>query len=465
MLISLYLVRMDSIGGHHDVFGRIHERVQKKGRLDRWAKQTGFLKRKGKLSPYDFVVLMTIGQLGMKHPSLAGMAAAIETRISRVALHYRFSKAAAALLFKCLHFVLQQKFSRLGQINTKLLRPFRRVLLVDSSSWDVSEKLRSVLPGSGGAASAANCKLQAVYDYKHGELAFLDVTAGTVPDNRYTDHLPDLLQKGDLLLIDQGYFKLSTLADIIAKGAFFLTRFLVRTLLKDAITQAPIDLAKHLHQVQSNACEMNVLMGGEERSQVACRLIALRVSEQVAQERRRRLKKEAKKKGRVASKHHLHMCDWTLLITNVPQRWLALEMVRALYTVRWQIELLFKQLKSILRIHQSDTSKENRLRCELYGKLIGAVIIHRIHAAENNRIWNTKCRQVSMEKFYKRFQERAFTVLSLLLSSVPEAVAYLRDQIKRIIPACLKGRQPTRMTTLEILEAQRDPMLEIEEPR
>jgi hypothetical protein len=75
-----------------------------------------------------------------------------------------------------------------------------------------------------------------------------------------------------------------------------------------------------------------------------------------------------------------------------------------------------------LRIHQSDTSKENRLRCELYGKLIGAVMIHRIHAAENNRIWNTKCRQVSMEKFYKRFQERAFTVLSLLLSSVPEAV-------------------------------------------
>lgn len=462
---SLWPARTDSAGGHHDLSRRIHGRVQKKGRLTRWAKQTGFRKRKGKLSPYDFVVLMTIGQMGMKHPSLAGMATAMEMRISRVALHYRFSKGAAAFLLKCLHFVLQQKCSHLGQINTKLLRPFRRVLLVDSSSWDISEKLRSVLPGSGGAASAANCKLQAVYDYKHGELAFLDVTAGTVPDNRYTAHLPDLLQKGDLLLVDQGYFKLRTLADIIAKGAFFLTRFPVRTLLKDAITQAPIDLAKRLRQVQSNACEMQVLMGGEKLSQVTCRLIALRVSEQVANERRRRLKKEAKKKGRVVSKHHLHMCDWTLLITNVPRRWLALEMVRALYTVRWQIELLFKQLKSILRIHQSDTSKENRLRCELYGKLIGAVILHRIHAVENNRIWDTTRRQVSMEKLYKRFQERAFTVLGLLFSSVSEAVAYLRDQIKRLIPACLKGRQPTRMTTLEILEAQRDPMLEIEEPR
>jgi hypothetical protein len=463
-LTSFWPARADSTGGHHDISRRIHGRVQKKGRLNRWAKQTGFLKRKGKLSPYDFLVLMTIGQLGMKHPSLSGMATAIESRISRVALHYRFSKAAAAFLLKCLHFVLKQKFSRLDQIHTKLLRSFHRVLLVDSSSWVVSEKLRSVLPGSGGVASAANCKLQAVYDYKRGELTFLDVTAGTVPDNRYSDHLPDWLQKGDLLLIDQGYFKLKTLADIIAKGAFFLTRFPVRTILKNAITQAPIDLAKHLCQLQCNAYEMNVLMGGEKLSQVACRLIALRVSEQVANERRRRLKKNAKRKGRVVSKRHLYMCEWTLLITNVPQRWLALEMVRALYTVRWQIELLFKQLKSILSIHQSNTGKENRLRCELYGKLIGAVIIHRIHAVENNRIWNTKRRQVSMEKLYKRFQERAFTVLGLLLSSIPEAFAYLRDQIKRIIPACLKGRQRTRMTTLEILEAQHDPMLHIGVP-
>lgn len=183
---------------------------------------------------------MTIGQLGMKHPSLGGMVTAIKTRISRVALHYRFSAAASAFLLKCLQFVLHQKFSCLGQINTKLLRPFRRVLIVDSSSWDISENLRSVLPGSGGAASTANCKLQAVYDYKHSVLSFLDVTAGTVPDNRYTNHLPGMLQKGDLLLIDQGYFKLSTFTDIIAKKAFFLTRFLVRTVLQDAITHAPI---------------------------------------------------------------------------------------------------------------------------------------------------------------------------------------------------------------------------------
>ena len=404
-----------------------------------------------------------MGQLGMKHPSLAGMVTAIEARVSRVALHYRFTAEATAFMFKCLCFVLQQKCSGLGQIDTKLLRPFGRVLIVDSSSWEVNERLRAVLPGSGGKASEAACKLQAVYDYKRGELRFVEVTQGIHPDNRYTDNLPGMLNKGDLLLIDQGYFKLSMLEALVAKGAFFLTRFLMRTVVLDPATQQRIDLLKHLSTMDGNACEMDVLIGGDTMPKVPVRLIALRVSEQVANERRRRLRREAKKKGRAISKLHLKMCDWTVLTTNVPQRWLPLEMVRALYTVRWQIELLFKQLKSILRVHQSDTGKENRLRCELYGKLIGAVIIHRIHAVETNRLWNTQRREVSMEKLYKRIQERAFTLMRTLLASVRKAFRYLHSVLALVIPACLKERQPSRLTTLECLEAQYDPVLDIEQ--
>jgi len=302
------------------------------------------------------------------------------------------------------------------------------------------------------------------YDYKRGALDFLEVTPGTVPDNRYTEHLPGLLQTDDLLLIDQGYFKLQTLLEIAAKGAFFLTRFPVRTVVQEARTLAPIDLAMHLSQVEGPTCDLDVLMGRPRVPQVACRLIALRVSDHVANARRRRLKTDAKRKGRTVSTHHLRMCDWTLLITTVPSQWLPVEMVRALYTVRWQIELLFKQLKSILRVHHSTTGKEPRLRCELYGKLIGAVLIHRIHAAETTRYWNTHRREVSMDKLYTRVQERAFTLLRLLLASVHDAEAYLRDQLPRIIPACLKERQRSRMTTLECLEAQYDPVLAIRVP-
>ena len=450
-------------GVQHEADRRIHDAVQKKGRLNRWAKQTGFRKRKGKISPFEFLVLMTMGQLGMKHPSLAGMVTAIEARITRVALHYRFTAEATAFMLKCLFFALRQKFGGLGPIETELLRHFGRVLIVDSSSWDVNKELAALLPGSGGGASTANCKLQAAYDYKRSELQFLDVTPGTHPDNRYTDNLPDMLNKGDMLITDLGYFKLGMLCSIVAKGAFFLTRFITNTAVRDPATRKRIELHKYLSKVDGDICQMDVIIGGDRMPKVPCRLIALRVSEQIANERRRRLKKEAQKKGRTVSQYHLKMCEWTVLTTNIPQQWLPMEMARALYTVRWQIELLFKQLKSILRVHQSDTGKENRLRCELYGKLIGAVIIHRIHAAETNRLWNTQHREVSMEKLYKRIQERAFTLMSKLLARVNEAVAYLRTELLALIPYCLKERQPSRLTTLECLEAQWDPMLNLQQ--
>lgn len=131
--------------------------------MTRLAKQTGFQKRKGILTPSEFLILLTLGQFGMPHPSLGGMVAALSARISREALHQRFTAQAAAFLLHCLHAVLRDKL-QLAPICTALFQPFARVLLVDSSSWDISAKLRAVLPGAGGHASVANCKIQTAYD-------------------------------------------------------------------------------------------------------------------------------------------------------------------------------------------------------------------------------------------------------------------------------------------------------------
>ena len=74
------------------------------------------------------------------------------------------------------------------------------------------------------------------------------------------------------------------------------------------------------------------------------------------------------------------------LFPNVPTQWLPVEMVRHFYALRWQVALLFKQLKTVLCIHKSNTGKENKLRCEIYGKLITAVLIHRVHEEINIRL-------------------------------------------------------------------------------
>ena len=143
---------------------------------------------------------MTVGHVGMKHPSLAGMVDAITVPMTREVMHARFTPQAEAFLETCLRQALNRSVNDARPIQTALLDPFKRVLLFDSSSWDVDPHLADVLPGSGGGASAANCKLQVGYEYKHGKLGFFKIDPGTRPDNAHTTQLPSILQTGDLAL-------------------------------------------------------------------------------------------------------------------------------------------------------------------------------------------------------------------------------------------------------------------------
>lgn len=132
---------------------------------------------------------MTVGQLGMKHPSLAGMVEAIKAGISREGMHRRFSETAAAFMKRCADYILKQKISAIIPLKSNLLEHFKRILIFDSTSWDIHPNLRNVLPGSGGMASDANCKLQACYEYKCGELRFFEIQPGIAPDSAYTSQL------------------------------------------------------------------------------------------------------------------------------------------------------------------------------------------------------------------------------------------------------------------------------------
>ncbi len=396
---------------------------------------------------------MTAGLVGIPHSSLAGMVNAIHAKISREALHLRFTPAAVSFMKKCVDFVLHAKSKTMTVIDARLLNHFKNVYLFDSTSWDIDPKLHAIFPGSGGDASKANCKVQLCYEYLRGALSFFEILPGTKTDRGYTVKLPDLIAPGDLLIADLGYFSLQTLQRIAANGAFFLFRLLAGTCTFDARTLQPIVLCDVLKKVVGNAYQLDIIMGvDDEQRRVNCRLVCLRVSDNIANERRRKLKRNAARKGKMVSEKQLFLAGWILMVSNIPKEWLAPEMLRPLYSLRWQIELLFKQLKSVLAIHQSATSKEPRLLCELMGKLIMAILIHRIHADANIHWWNNKRQEISMDKLYKRFQERSFILANLLLVSLSKAVRYLISELSLLMKDCRKLKQKSRLSSLEFLE-------------
>jgi Transposase DDE domain len=421
-----------------------------KRKVHRWARQAGFGKHPQKLTPFEFLMLMVWGQMASVAPSLEALVTFLDHRIGRVALHYRLNRAASEFLWTCLEWVLEQGRQVQLFLQSGWLESFPRILIHDSSSWDLPAALQSVFAGSGGSASPANCKLHLTYELKRGLLNRLRLTAGKDPDQAFGPQLLPQIRVKDLVITDLGFFSLRFFAALTAQGAYFLSRFLIGTQLRTADTGQPIDLARVLRKATADAYQHRVLMGSG--AGVACRLIGLRVPEPIAQRRRRQLKKNAQKKGRTPSQLHLQLCDWTLLVTNAAEVLLPAPKIRTFYRLRWQIELIFKQLKSVLRIHQCRTTKKHRLLCELYGKLIAAVLLHSLHGPLQAELWNQHHQALSFDKLWKRVPKRALTLLQASLNSLNQFIRAFLRELPKLLKACLKCRQPSRLTSLELFE-------------
>jgi hypothetical protein len=396
---------------------------------------------------------MTVGLYGIAHPSLEAFVHALRMKISRAGIHLRFTKEAVSFMEKCARTAFTQSIPAMPALSMALTRHFKRVMIIDSTSWDINPRLRSAFPGSGNQIrKSANCKVQLCFEYLRGILSFFEITPGIKPDNGYARSLAYHIDTGDLVITDLGYFCLEYFQKICSAGAYFLSRLLHGVALYDATTNRHIDLLKLLKNTAANTREMQITMGRIGcKHQVACRLICLRVDTKTAELRRRRLKLTARRKSRAVSKKRLFLAQWTILVTNIPARWLPADKAWTLYRVRWHIELIFKQMKSVLHINARSNKSESRFRCELLGKFIMAIMLHRLHAHAHVHAWNKEKIEISIEKFYKRIKELSFLLMQFLLQSPLCACNYLRTQWKIIVWSCRKNKQKSRRTLLEDL--------------
>ena len=94
--------------------------------------------------------------------------------------------------------------------------------------------------------------------------------------------------------------------------------------------------------------EKTVVLGA--CAHVPARLIAVRVPEAIVNERRRHAQAVAKKRGSTPSQAHLTLMAWNLFITNVPTTVWPPKTVGIAYSLRWQVELVFRAWKSGLHL-------------------------------------------------------------------------------------------------------------------
>lgn len=248
------------------------------------------------------------------------------------------------------------------------------------------------------------------------------------------------------MLFDLGYFKVQTLSEIAHRGALFLTRFLVGMSLLDASTEEPLDI---LALDPSVISDREVILVTEKKK-LRFRLIATAVSDSVAEQRRRRLREDVRRRtGKQPTKRRLDFCDWSVFLTNISASELPAENVLPFYRFRWQIELFFKTLKSLLKITEVQTANENRLRCHILGKVLFAALIYRFYGTLNNHCWNENNREISLYKLTKRFVRLASLLHSKIRKSVAAGHLLIVQNCRIFLRACLKRKQNSRKTTLE----------------
>lgn len=421
------------------------------------ARSTRWLIRQGKIDPFEFLVGLVFGQMSSLGLSLSAHAGCFSEPVKREAVHQRYHQRAVeffrASFQECLHQSLEE--CPQASLTAALAEIFPAIHLVDSTSFDCPESLAEIYPGCGGAASGANCKILLRYEYLRSLFEPVALLPGKRSDQGLAVMLPDLLSAGELLLTDKGFLKVEVLQQIDHKKAYFLMpwcRTLTLWLAGPQDTRLALNLAQALGSSQASVLSWPEVYLGKAADAPTFRVVAFRLSPESAARQRAGLREAQRKQGRQPTAEALELAGWLILITNAPEGKLPARAMSYLYRVRWQVELVFKQCKSVLRLHMTKArTNKYRVQCEIWARLIAAVVLFAWHSHLQAASQGQPQREISFAQLARQLQQNGMTLALALIEGGQRLQETLWRLWRHLLYTTAKGRQRTRKTTQELL--------------
>ena len=346
-------------------------------------KMTRFLIRRSKLVPAYFLSTLILSYLSNGDKALILMAVNLadwfKIDVSAQALSERLkNKRTVNFLKECFVLSLNMKLKPCISNNgyAKYLTMFREIKIGDSTSIELSESLAKNFKGSGGGASKSALKLNFLMDMFSNSTTQIDVKRGSCSDRRFVKSTVRYMKKGELLIKDLGYFSLEAFKTIATKKAFYISRLLKSV--KVYITNSsddPINIGEFLKKATNNGkkiIDQHVFIGHQK---LPSRLIAFKTPKWVREQRLKKFKAMHKKEP---DEEYIIWAGYSVFITNIDNGVCSRELIIELYSIRWQIELLFKSYKSTLKLDIIRGTSRNSVLCMIYTKLIGILISEKL---------------------------------------------------------------------------------------
>ena len=187
------------------------------------------------------------------------------------------------------------------------------------------------------------------------------------------------LKAQELLVGDRGYAHRSGMIAVREAGSHFLIRLNWNNVPLEDRHGEPFEIVRRLRQIpEATVLDLPVKTVADPRKSLRslkARLVAVRKSEAAATESRRKIRLSRSKKQKTTDPRTLEAANYVFVLTSVPEELLSGEQILEIYRFRWQIELAFKRLKSVLYLDQLPAKDEALSRSFFYAKLLAALLL------------------------------------------------------------------------------------------
>lgn len=356
-----------------------------------------------------FFKMLLFDQLQHDNPSLEEHAMELDSseniKITKEGLNKRFNESAVIFLKKIFEAYWQRVIDH-NSIPSHLAAKYKAIRILDSTEFKLPDSLAEAFPGYSSKSAKACAAIQFEYDVISKSICNLSLGNAKQSDKAYADEWMGNINEGELIIRDLGYYSIGSYQKIEDRKAHYISR--LKSIIKiyekqeDGFVELDLEtIIKRIKKSKQSCLDLTVYIGNAEKKQV--RLLAWLLDENA---QKNRLAKKKGKKGKT-NKHDLLWSMLNMFITNIPQEEITLQEAYELYKIRWQIELMFKTWKSILKLDVVRKMKAERLKCYLYAKLLWILISWDITAISEPIIWMRHKGLISLYKCFSILKNKA----------------------------------------------------------
>jgi hypothetical protein len=190
---------------------------------------------------------------------------------------------------------------------------------------------------------------------------------------------------GDLILADRGFCKPGGVSLLHQQGAAVIVRLNTTSLPLYHANGSKFPLLDQVRQLQhaGPVLQWKVWVHTTE-GKIAGRLCGIRKSEQSARRAQRQIVLKSQQGGPSPKPETLEYANYILAFTTLDEEIFPAADVMEWYRVRWQIELVFKRLKSLAQLGHLPKRDDRSSRSWLYGKLLVALLSQKLQRLGND---------------------------------------------------------------------------------